>query len=173
MTLVVQINGSNLRVHSTETVTGDGEDKASVVILAEDVCPVVGLVLGLHITLGGKAVDGARSAVVTETEIVPADDIVGQLLLKLIVALEDDECLIHLGNDGSETLRARGGRSKCIDHDPRLTVRVGEVAAESSFIECLSRAERIIVPVSARFRKESLGSRGGKVSSIILLSGRR
>ena len=146
--LVVEIDRGDLRVHSSETVTGNGEDETSVVVLSEDVGPVIGLILGLHVSLSSESVDGARSAVLAETEVVPSNNIVIELLLELVVTLEDDQSLVHLGNNGSEALCTRCCRAESVDYDPWLSVRVGKVLEQSCLVKGLSRAESVVVSIS-------------------------
>lgn len=106
----------------------------SVVVLAENGGPVVGLGFRLEVAIGGKLVDRAVSAVVTEAEVVPRDDLVGERLLELVVTGEDcsaSRCVRLLGGDGASWVEQldslmsasadEGGRRREVDRNVRTT----------------------------------------------------
>lgn len=102
--LVVEVDRCDECVHASETVAGDAEDEAGTVVGVSGDLEIVGSILGLEVTLKSKLIHCAPLACRSDTtsQAGPVCDGGAEVLLESPVSSEDEEDLVHLGDDGRE-----------------------------------------------------------------------
>jgi len=89
-------------------MTGNGEDEALAFVGLSRKCEVVGCFFGLEVSLQSIRVDCAVVACCSDAlaQLIPRRYFQWKVLLHVVVSSENQQDLVHLGNDGSESFAA-------------------------------------------------------------------